>query len=333
MYKVLIATEIAGQETLFPAFSGLAEFEQLPPERETVLERIGEFDAYIATLRFRADREFLDRAVNLKAIFTATTGLDHIDLDYAAEKGIAVYGMKNDREFLDNITATAELALTLLLALLRNLPWSFDSVKQGQWNRERYKGHQLSGKTMGILGYGRLGTILAQYARALRMKVLATDIKEITDSEVQPVSLDTLLRESDVLSIHVHLDDTTRHLIDRQALGKMKPSAVLVNTSRGGIVDEAALLEALESGRLAGAAVDVIDGEWMENKLEHPMIRYAQSHENLLISPHLGGACYEAQLASIENVLEKLRDFLEHGCAPEATETLRRSLVNRRKGR
>ncbi len=329
MYKVLIATEIQGQETLFPKFDGLCEFTQIEPDRQKVLEVIENYDGYVSTLAFRADEKFLDNAKNLKAIFTATTGLDHIDLDYAAQRGIAVYGMKNDREFLDNVTATAEVALAILLALIRNIPWGFDSVKRGEWTRECYKGHQLNGKTMGILGYGRLGTIMAQYAKALRMNVIATDIKPIDNPDIKQVSFDELMEQSDVISIHIHLNECTRHLINKEAFDKMKPTAVLVNTSRGGIVDEEALVEALKSGKLAGAATDVIDGEWIENKLEHPLVKYAQSHENLLISPHVGGACYEAQLASIENTLNKVMDFFKNNCVPDATENLRRSWVNR----
>ncbi len=330
MFKVLSAVETVGQEELFKKFEGLVEFTVIKPDRELALSMIEDYDGYIATLQFRADEEFLDKAKNLKAIFTATTGLDHIELEYAAKKGIAVYGMKYDREFLDNITATAELALTILLALMRNIPWAFDSVKRGEWTRERYKGHQLNGKTMGILGYGRLGTIMAQYAKALRMNVIACDIHDIENKEIEQVSFDELMERSDVISIHVHLNASTHHLINKTAFDKMKPNAVLVNTSRGGIVDEAALIEALETGKIAGAATDVIDGEWLENKLEHPLVKYAQSHENLVISPHVGGACYEAQLDSLDNTLKKVSDFFDNGCEKEATETLRRSWVNRK---
>lgn len=328
MYKVLTADGIVGSEKLYPLYSENIEFVHAEPTREDILAKIGDCDGYITTLEVRADREIIDAGKKLKALFTATTGLDHIELEYAAEKGIAVYGMKNDREFLDNVTATAEMALALLLAVLRHIPWSFDAVKNGGWDREKYRGHQISGKTIGILGYGRLGTIMAQYAKALRMKVIACDIKKITDPEIEQVSFDELLERSDIISVHIHLNDANRGFFGKEAFKKLKKGCVLINTSRGAIVDEAAMIDALEDGTLSAAGVDVIDGEWMENKLEHPLIRYARTHENLLISPHTGGCCFEAQTAALDNTLKKVADFFACGCDPLGNENLKRSKVN-----
>ena len=328
MYKILAMNEIEGARKLYDALGNVASVTSLPPERETALRIIGEYDGFITPLEFRTDREILDAAKKLKAVFTVTTGLDHIELNYASQKGIPVYGMKNDREFLDSITATAEQALALLLGVMRKIPWAFDSVKQGIWCRDSYKGHQLSGKTIGILGCGRLGTIMAQYAKALRMQVIGCDVLPVSIPDVEMVSISELLRRSDILSVHIHLSDANRGIIGAKEFAQMKHGAVLINTSRGAIVDEAAMLKALDSGILAGAGVDVIDGEWMENKLHHPVIEYARTHENLLISPHVGGACYEAQLMALENTLKKVRDFFTCGCLPCATETLARSLMN-----
>lgn len=328
MYKLLSMAEIEGAQALYKRLDGLVEIVALPPDRATALAIIGEFDGYLASLHFRADRAFLDAATRLRAIFTPSTGLDHIDLDYAAEKGVWVYGMKNDREFLDNVTATAELALALMLVVARRIPWGFDAAKRGEWARDRFKGRQMSGKTMGILGYGRLGTMMGQYARALRMRVIACDTRPIEDTNVTQVSFDELIRQSDVLSIHVPLDKTTRGIIDREAFLRMKPNLVLVNTSRGAVIDETTLIEALERGYIAGAGVDVIDGEWREDICSHPLIRYANEHENLLITPHIGGVCYEAQTMALNNTLEKVGDFFRHDCDPIATELLIRSKMN-----
>jgi len=329
MFKVLAMNEIVGAQKLYDALSDVISVTSMPPDRETALRVIGEYDGFIVPLEFRTDEELLDAAKNLKAIFTVSTGLDHIELDYAAKKGIPVYGMKNDRAFLDSITATAEQALALLLGVVRNIPWGFDSVKQGFWIRDRYKGHQLSGKTMGILGCGRLGTIMAQYAQALRMNVIGCDVLPVSLHGVEMVSFEELLRRSDVLSIHVHLNDSTRGLIGAKEFAQMKRGTVLINTSRAAIVDEAAMLEALDSGILAGAGVDVIDGEWLEDKTQHPVVRYAREHENLLISPHVGGACYEAQLMALDNTLEKVRHFFACGCQTQGTDVLVRSLMNK----
>ena len=327
MYKLLSTIEIRGSRELYGKYADLFQVDEVPPNRASVLSMIHDYDGYISTLKFRADREFLDAAYKLKAIFTPSTGTDHIDVPYANEKGVSVFGMKNDREFLDNITATAEMALLLLLSVARNLPRAFDSVKSGQWEREKYKGHQLSGKTLGIIGFGRLGTIMAQYGRALRMNIIACDVKEITDKSVEQVSLDELLKRSDAISIHVHLDDSTTGLIGNDEFSKMKPGAFLVNTSRGAVIDENALLSALKNGQIAGAGLDVIDGEWMEDKTAHPLIQYAASHGNLIITPHLGGACFEAQAQSLDNTLQKAARFFRNDCSVSRDSVLIRSQI------
>ncbi len=314
MYKLLNLSECKGVEPLFAALSDIVETTTLPPDRALALDAIGEYDGYVTSLRVRVDKEFLDRAARLKAVFTPSTGLDHIDLAYAREKGVTVFGMKNDRAYLDSITATAEMGLGLLLGVIRKIPWSFQAALSGEWARDRFLGTQLSGKTMGILGYGRLGTIMASYAKALRMRVLACDIVPITDPAVEQVPFEALMERSDVISLHVHLNDQTRGIIDAAAIARMKPGVVIINTSRGGVIDEEALLLALLRGHVGAAGLDVIDGEWREDLINHPLIRYAASHQNLLISPHTGGVAFEAQWAAIDQTLRKVRGFFENGC-------------------
>jgi D-3-phosphoglycerate dehydrogenase len=149
------------------------------------LEHVHEFDGYIASLKIQLDDEILDHAPKLKAVFTPSTGLDHIDLNACKKRGIPVFATKNDRDVLDTITATAEMALALLLGVVRRVPWAHEAAMDGIWAREAFRGHQLSGKTMGILGYGRLGTMMADYAKALRMKVVACDVKPIRAEGVE----------------------------------------------------------------------------------------------------------------------------------------------------
>lgn len=327
MYKLLAATNIDGMETLFDELKDLVHIDVVPAWREEIMACISEYDGYLCPLEVRTDREILERGKKLKAVFTVTTGLDHIDLDIAREKGIAVYGMKNDREFLDNVTATAELALGLLLALERRLPWAFDAVKQGIWDREAYKGHQLNGKTMGIWGYGRLGTIMRQYAQALRMRVIAYDTCPSDSPDVEWVSREELLSRSDVISLHIHLNESTHNLLNRDVFHQMKPGMIIINTSRGGIINEPDLIHAMDSGIVRGFAGDVITGEWGDVG-DNLLVQYAKTHENLLLTPHIGGACYEAQLQALGNVLAKVRDFFQNACRPDATEVLARSLMN-----
>jgi D-3-phosphoglycerate dehydrogenase / 2-oxoglutarate reductase len=310
-WRILNMADFSIFPELLDPLRQLGEVVSLPPDRQTFCERIAEFDAYVASLHLQVDRAALQQAKRLRAIATPSTGTDHLDLDAMRERQIELISLKTDTEFLDQITATAEMAWCLLLAVVRRLPWAFDAARRGQWARDRFRGHQLAGKTLGILGYGRLGRIMAGYGQGFRMRVLACDVRDVSPApQVELVSFDRLLAESDVLSIHVHLTDDNRGLIDAAALARMKPGAVLINTSRGAIVDETAMLAALESGRLLGAGVDVIDGEWRTDLDRHPMIVYANSHENLVISPHLGGVTHESQRLAYGRTVEKLAAYL-----------------------
>jgi len=309
--KILNMADLSVAPDAFAVLDGIGEVDTLPPEREVLLENIHKYDAYFATLKVRFDKEVIDRAVRLKVIATPSTGLDHIDLAYAAAKGIKVLSLKEDTAFLDTITATAELTWTLLLAVVRRIPWAFDAAKRGVWARDEFRGHQLSGKTLGILGYGRLGRIVAEYGYAFRMRVLACDVREVAAVPyVEMVDFDTLLAKSDVVSVHIHLTKENTRLINKPVFDRMKPGAALVNTSRGAIIDEPALVEALASGRLLGAGLDVIDGEWNDNLSSHPLIQYANSHDNLVITPHIGGVTLESQAMTIEHMVGKLKSHI-----------------------
>jgi D-3-phosphoglycerate dehydrogenase len=293
-------------------------------EARAELERVGEVvpferfdaelpraDAIVAGLELDLDGSVLERAPRLRVIATRTSQLRHIDLDEARRRGIEVLRIEPDDPLLRETTSTAEETLALVLALVRNVPWAFDSAKEERWERARYGGHELAGKTIGLVGYGRLGRMVAGYARALGMDVLANDpYVEVEDAEAVP--LDDLLRRADVVSIHCTFTDDTRGLIGARELALVKPSAVLVNTARGEIVDEAALLAALEKGRLAGAAVDTLAGERPDGShlRDNPLVRYAREHENLIVLPHLGGATVEATERTQLHIARRLAAFL-----------------------
>lgn len=313
--KILCLSEVAHCPHVLDPLREVAEVCVRPARQDILLAEIVNYDAYFAGLCVRVDREVLDKTGKLRVIATPSTGLDHIDLEAAAEHNVAVLSLKNDREFLDGVTATAELAWGLLLACVRKVPSSFGAACNGEWARDRFRGHQLSGKTFGILGYGRLGAMVAEYAKAFRMRVLAHDIREQVTEGVAFVDKETLFRESDVVSVHVHLTKETIGLVGQREFEWMKDEAILVNTSRGAVIDEKVLLNALESGRLGGAGVDVIHGEWSENLADHPLIRYARNHDNLIITPHVGGVTYESQAMAFRHTAEKLSAFLigSHG--------------------
>ena len=306
-----------------------AEPENYSPAARTILDRLGtvtdgpllrpeliarlpDFDVLIVRLGHQVDREVLDHGPRLKAIVSATTGLDHIDTAFAGEKGIAVLSLRGETEFLRSVPATAELTWALLLALVRNLPGAFQSVLNGEWNRDRFKGHDLAGKRLGILGLGRIGEKVARYGLAFGMKVIAYDPFRSgwMDGVEKAATLPDLLAQSDVLSVHIPLNEQTVRLVTAAELACLPAGAVLVNTSRGPVLAEPALLAALESGRLAGAALDVLAGE-RAAPAQSPLLAYARTHSNLVLTPHIGGATYESMAATEIFMARKLQTFLE----------------------
>jgi len=309
-WRILNLLDLTPCPDVLRPLASVAEIVSLPPDSRLIAKRIAEFDGCLASLHMRLDQKILSRAKHLRVIATASTGTDHIDLKFARQRGIEVLSLKNDTEFLNGITATAELAWALLLAVARRLPGAVAAARRGNWARDEFRGHQLSGKVLGIVGYGRLGRMMGEFGRAFRMRVLACDVRPVKPARgVRMCSFNELLRESDVVSLHVHLDETTRGLFGHDQFAQMKPGAILVNTSRGAIVNEAALLAALKSGRLAGAGLDVIEGEWRRDLDKHPLIRFSRKHDQLVITPHVGGVTYESQAMAYARIVGKLAAF------------------------
>lgn len=283
-----------------------------PPDETRLLELVPDYDAYFGHIHVRVSRAVIERGVpRLKAVASPTTGTDHIDLTACAEYGVEVVCIKTEYDLLRTFTATAELAWGLLISVMRELPAAHGRAVAGHWDRDLFTGHQLRGKTLGILGYGRLGTMVAEYGKAFQMRVIAHDIKPFRADGVESVDFDTLIREADVLSLHIHLTPETERIIGRSEIAQMKPGAVLINVSRGALVDEEALVEALEAERLGGAGVDVITDEWSDNLENHPVIRYAARHRNLIVSPHIGGSTYETNHDARMFTARKLVTYLE----------------------
>ena len=267
----------------------------------------GPFDIVVPSLSQELDREAIMVLPGLKIIGTPTTGSDHIDVAFAESLGIRVITTKNERAMLDSIQSTAELAWLLILACQRNLRDALQQVADGDWNGSAVRGHEMIGKTLGIIGHGRLGSMMSRFAQAFRMHVLATDPLPIDDAGVKRVPFETLLAEADILTVHIHLTDVTHGLFNAAAFQKMKSGAVFVNTSRGGVVDEEALVAALESGRLAAAGLDVICHERDPERSRRPLLRYAAAHTNLIITPHVGGFTFEAQAKAFRHFVQLLK--------------------------
>jgi len=308
-----------------------AEPDNYSPEARQILTSIGEvvekrlsqaelskwvsdFDVLIVRLGLTVNREVIEAGHRLCAIVSATTGLDHIDVDFAESRGIAVISLKGETEFLRSIPATAEHTWGLLLALVRHIPQAFESVRAGEWNRDAFRGRDLDGKRLGIVGLGRIGEKVARYGLAFGMQVAAFDPyrNDWPEGILRCSTLEDLLRRSDILSLHVPLNAETYHMIGERELGLLPRGAVLVNTARGAVVDEKALVAALKGGHLAGAAVDVIENEFdMQVYRNNPLVDYARQYDSLLITPHLGGATVESMAATEIFMANKLKLFLQ----------------------
>ena len=276
-------------------------------------EKIENYNVVLLGLGLTMRKETIDRAKNLKIIATATTGLDHIDVDYAKSRGIEVLSLRGETEFLDTITGTAELTMGLLIDLVRYTPWAFDDVKNYKWEREKFRGHNLYVKTLGIVGMGRLGKWMARYGKVFGMNVVYYDPHVETDEWGTKASFDELLKKSDAVSIHVHLTPETENLFNKKTLMQMKKGAYLINTSRGKIVDEVALLEVLENSYLGGYGTDVLADELYFEKgfYNHPLVEYAKKHRNIVIVPHIGGMTAESRERTDIFMAQKVKNFLQ----------------------
>jgi D-3-phosphoglycerate dehydrogenase len=280
--------------------------------RRQLLHMIPEYDALLTNLRQRIDRAIIKAGRKLKVIATPSTGTDHIDTAYAVSKGIAVQSLKSDYSLLKTISSTAEHAFLLMLACLRKLPFAFNDVKRGRWHSAKWRGREAAGRTVGIIGYGRLGRIFARLARGFGMKVMASDpFRKIKDRWVEQVNLKELLKRAEIITIHVHLTPETRGLIGVREFGLMRRGVYLINTSRGALIDESALLRALKSGKIAGAGIDVLTDELEGRPAKNPLVQYARSHNNLIITPHIGGGTYDAQEKAFRHTAQKIVDFIK----------------------
>lgn len=264
-----------------------------------LVERVKDFDAIVVRSRTKVTREVIEASGRLRAVARAGVGLDNVDLEAAKERGVEVL---NSPEAPSN--AVAELVLGLMLSLARRIPLGDASMKRGEWIKRRLTGFELEGKTLGIVGFGRIGYNLARKAKAMGMRVV-TDasieklMRFVEETGAESVPMEDLLKESDFVSIHVPLRPQTRHMIGARELETMKDGAYLINAARGGVVDEDALREALVRGKLAGAALDVFENEPPEDTSLTGL-------ENLIALPHIGAATVEAQAANSTIVAEKL---------------------------
>jgi len=280
--------------------------ERLSLKGDALARALQDADAVIVRSTTRITREALKYATHLRVIGRAGVGVDNIDVEAATERGIAVLNAPSG-----NTISAAELAFALLLALVRRVPAADRSMKQGIWDRRSFGGIELHGKTLGLVGAGRIGTAVAKRARAFGMKVIAFDPyltqERAAALEIELAPFDQVLENADVISLHVPLTDATRNLIGEDQLRRMKPGAFLVNAARGGVVNETALHGALAEGRIAGAALDVFEQE--PPPPDHPL----RALPNVVLTPHLGAQTLEAQENVAVEIAQAVRDALLAG--------------------
>ena len=262
------------------------EFEKIAPEFDGVLVR---FNTKVGPNIFGKDSK-------IRAIISPTTGLDHIDIKSAKLNGIKIFHLRGEKRFLKGVSGTAELSIGLMLSVMRKIPQSFSAVKDGIWQTGPFRGNELAGKTLGVIGCGRLGAKVCRTAVALGMQVIAFDpyIKRFPAGvKVMKTQID-LFNQADIVSLHVPLSGETKHLISDFEISQMKKKVIIINTSRGAILKTSALIDGLNSGHVSAAALDVIEDEHLIQRTSNPLIEYASKSDNLLITPHIGGATFES---------------------------------------
>ena len=304
--RILVADEV-NDEGLEPLRSaGFAVDKKTGLSVTELMADLANRDGLIVRSETKVTAEVLNAASTLRVVGRAGVGVDNIDVAAATARGIIVMNAPDG-----NTITTAEHTIALLVALARNVPQANSSVKAAQWERKRFVGAELRGKTLGIVGLGRIGRAVAQRAAALGMSIVAYDpfiaADQAHEVDIQIVPLDEVLARADFLTVHTPLTNETRALINAGAFAKMKTGARVINCARGGLIDERALYDAITSGKIAGAALDVFEQE--PPPADHPLLALDQ----VIVTPHLGASTAEAQQAVAVTVAEQMRDYLLTG--------------------
>jgi len=303
--KVLVSDPLAKEGlAILKAESGIEVIEKTGMSEEELLAAIKGCEAIIVRSETKVTRKVIEAADSLKVIGRAGVGLDNVDVVAASERGIVAMNTPGG-----NTVSAAEHTCALLLALSRNVPQAHASMKAGEWNRKKFKGVEVRGKTLGVVGLGRIGTDVAARMRGFGMEVVGYDpyvSAEMAERHgIKKVELDELFAKSDYITLHVPVTDQTRGLINEAAIAKMKKSVRIINVARGGIIDEAALAKAVEAGKVAGAALDVYEKE-------PPTGSPVLACDKIVLTPHLGASTEEAQITVAVEMAGQVIDALKH---------------------
>ena len=279
-------------------------------ERDELIKIIYKYDGLAIRSSTKVTQKVLDASKNLKVVGRAGIGVDNVDIPYATSKGVAVMNTP-----FGNAITTAEHAISLIMSLVRNIPQANESTHKGKWEKSKYMGTEITGKTLGLIGCGNIGSIVADRALGLKMKVLAYDPflteEKALELKVKKIEFDELLSSSDIITLHVPMTDQTANIINEDSLQKCKDGVRIVNCARGGLVDEKALKKNIEKGKVSGAAIDVFELEPATESIFFGM-------DEVICTPHLGASTLEAQENVALQVADQMSDFLTTGAVTNA---------------
>jgi len=306
LHKILIADRIHDEGINILRNEGFFVDVRAGITRDELLNIINQYDAIIVRSRTKVDREIIERGTKLKVIARAGVGIDNIDVNAAKEKGIVVINSPEGPS-----RSVAELVIAFIFSLLREIPHADASMKEGKWIKKELIGHEIKDKVLGIIGFGRIGQEVAKLAKALGMKVLAYDVIDIGPYckrvGASQVDINYLLSDADIITLHIPLTDKTRGIINKDFIKKMKKGVYLINTARGGIIDNEALLWGLEQGYFSGVALDVFSEEPPKSEILQKIVK----HPKVICTPHIGANTEEALRNNSLIVAQKIIKLLK----------------------
>ena len=282
------------------------EVDTTPVNKENLHSVFQSCDVFWFRLGYKIDQQLLHQNQRCKVLATPVTGIDHIDEQLCTQYGIRIIYLKGEVEFLKEVRATAEHTILITLALMRQLYKAVEDVLHLNWRRDLFRGNELYRKKVGIIGYGRLGSIVGSYFRIMGCNIHAYDIneREYPNYIQQETSIRTLIKNCDVITLHIPYNEKNHHFINRELFKLFTPNKILINTSRGGVINEKALLEVLEMKSIGGVALDVLERE--PDIRNNPLVLLASVQNNILITPHIGGNTYESFQKTEEFLAQKV---------------------------
>lgn len=309
-WRILVAEPDEFPDPALEALRQQAHVDLGLPPSASLTSYFDRYDAVFTRLGYRVEGTEAPQAVRCRVLGVPTTGLDHVDLDWCDNASITVVSLRGEVEFLRTVRGTAEHTLALMLAVLRRLVPAQESVRAGSWQRDEFRGQEIAGATVGVLGVGRIGKMVADIVAGMGAKVLGFDTQPGWEHpSVIPVqSIEDLCLQADVLTIHVPYQRGEPPVVGRKELELLRPGAVVVNTSRGGVIDEAALVDAIVNTPLGGVGLDVLQGE--PNIAGNALRHLAATRDNVIITPHIGGNTLQSRSRAEAFIADRVLDVL-----------------------